>query len=92
MIPHHPIVQELEPLEDIVHAPLISVDVKGCHIVVKPGGRLQGSQTHIGTAFPVWFACYFLPILLGGKSNLLVQELGNNEVCKLEYLRGRCVA
>ena len=64
IIPHHPIVEELEPLEDIVHAPLIGVNVECCHIVVEPGRRFQSSQAHIGTAFPVGGGCCFSPILL----------------------------
>ena len=40
----HPVVHELESLEDIVHAPGVGVDIEGLHVVVEPGGLKERGQ------------------------------------------------
>ena len=32
----HPVVEELEPLKDVIHTPSVSVDVEGCYVMVEP--------------------------------------------------------
>jgi len=70
-------VEELESLVDIVHAPVVRVDIEGSDVVVEPCGRLKSPQLHIGTAPPIWVSI----ILLFGRGDVTQARYYTDPFC-----------